>query len=88
MHAHTLMYTVAALAERIVIVPLYDTLGPNATTYIIDHAELTCVLLERSKLKSLLAGKGTTGRMRTAVMFEDATAAEKQQAQQVCDACI
>jgi long-chain acyl-CoA synthetase len=75
---------VAALSERIVIVPLYDTLGPNATAYIIDHAELTCVLIERSKLKSLLSGRGVSGLMHTAVMFEDATPMEKHEAMQVC----
>mmetsp|Transcript_19910 Transcript_19910/g.45846 ORF Transcript_19910/g.45846 Transcript_19910/m.45846 type:complete len:326 (+) Transcript_19910:28-1005(+) len=50
----------AALSQRIVIVPLYDTLGPNATSYIIDHAELTTVLCEKSKLDNLLKGKGET----------------------------
>jgi long-subunit acyl-CoA synthetase (AMP-forming) len=37
----------AAMSQRIVAVPLYDTLGPNATTYIVDHAELTCVVCEK-----------------------------------------
>mmetsp|Transcript_16852 Transcript_16852/g.42513 ORF Transcript_16852/g.42513 Transcript_16852/m.42513 type:complete len:811 (-) Transcript_16852:294-2726(-) len=72
----------AAMSQRIVAVPLYDTLGPNATTYIIDHAELTVVLCERSKLESLLKGKGKSGRMRTAVVFEDIGEKEKSMGQQ------
>jgi len=71
----------AALSQRIVIVPLYDTLGPNATSYIIDHAELTTVLCEKSKLDNLLKGKGETGRMRTAVVFEDIGQEEKAMGQ-------
>ncbi len=44
----------AAFSQRIVAVPLYDTLGPDAITFIVKHAELTCVACERSKLAALL----------------------------------
>mmetsp|Transcript_66083 Transcript_66083/g.162657 ORF Transcript_66083/g.162657 Transcript_66083/m.162657 type:complete len:793 (-) Transcript_66083:350-2728(-) len=71
----------AAMSQRIVIVPLYDTLGPGATTYILDHAELTCIMIERSKLGNVIAGKGKSGKLKHVVMFEDATAEEKQKAQ-------
>lgn len=46
----------AAFSQRIVAVPLYDTLGPDAVKFIVDHAELTTVACERSKLASLLKG--------------------------------
>lgn len=70
------------MSQRIVICPLYDTLGPNATSYIIDHAELSCVICERSKLENLLKGKGKKGYLKNLVVFEDVTPQERQMAAQ------
>jgi len=64
---------------RGVAVPLYDSLGTNAISFIIDHSELTTVLVERSKLQSLLKGKGG-GTLKNVVLFEDPTEAERKAA--------
>jgi long-chain acyl-CoA synthetase len=42
-------------AHSIIIVPLYDTLGPNAAEYIINHAELSTVVVGKENIHSLLA---------------------------------
>eukprot|EP00285_Hemiselmis_virescens_P006971 CAMPEP_0173389900 /NCGR_PEP_ID=MMETSP1356-20130122/13899_1 /TAXON_ID=77927 ORGANISM="Hemiselmis virescens, Strain PCC157" /NCGR_SAMPLE_ID=MMETSP1356 /ASSEMBLY_ACC=CAM_ASM_000847 /LENGTH=701 /DNA_ID=CAMNT_0014347181 /DNA_START=23 /DNA_END=2128 /DNA_ORIENTATION=+ len=67
----------AAFSQRIVAVPLYDTLGPDAVKFIVTHAELDVVACERSKLPSLLKGGGALKRV---VLFEDLTDADKSAA--------
>ena len=58
---------------------MYDTLGPNACKYIIEHAELTTVCCERSKLASLIQGKAPV--LKNVVLMEaDATDAERKSA--------
>jgi long-chain acyl-CoA synthetase len=42
-------------SQNLVCVPLYDTLGESAVKYEINHAELRCVVAEKSKLASVLA---------------------------------
>eukprot|EP00283_Hemiselmis_rufescens_P007943 CAMPEP_0173430042 /NCGR_PEP_ID=MMETSP1357-20121228/8569_1 /TAXON_ID=77926 /ORGANISM="Hemiselmis rufescens, Strain PCC563" /LENGTH=704 /DNA_ID=CAMNT_0014394313 /DNA_START=78 /DNA_END=2192 /DNA_ORIENTATION=+ len=61
----------AAFSQRIVAVPLYDTLGPDAVKFIVGHAELDVVACERSKLQSLLKGGGS--KLKRVVLFEDLT---------------
>jgi long-chain acyl-CoA synthetase len=40
-------------AHAMPIVPLYDTLGPNAAEYIINHAELSVVVVGKENLPSV-----------------------------------
>jgi len=68
-----------AWSIRGVAVPLYDSLGANAVSYIIDHADLTTVLVERSKYQNLIKGKGS-GTLKNVVLFEDPTEAERKAA--------
>uniref|UniRef100_A0A6B2KZY9 Long-chain-fatty-acid--CoA ligase n=1 Tax=Arcella intermedia TaxID=1963864 RepID=A0A6B2KZY9_9EUKA len=44
----------AALSQGFVSVPLYDTLAPNAITYVINHAELEIVASSNENLPKLL----------------------------------
>ena len=50
-------WTTAALAlwsQGLVCVPLYDSVGSDAVRYIVNHASLPLVFVERSKLSTLL----------------------------------
>ncbi|XP_061337673.1 long chain acyl-CoA synthetase 1-like isoform X2 [Gastrolobium bilobum] len=44
----------ACSAHSFVCVPLYDTLGPGAVNYIIDHAEVDFVFVQDKKVKEVL----------------------------------
>ena len=44
----------AAMSQALYTVSIYETLGPDATEYIINHAELTCVVTGMNHVTSLL----------------------------------
>ncbi|GFZ19327.1 AMP-dependent synthetase and ligase family protein [Actinidia rufa] len=44
----------ACNAHSLICVPLYDTLGPGAVNFIIDHAEIDFVFVQDRKVKELL----------------------------------
>ncbi|KAL3648132.1 Long-chain-fatty-acid--CoA ligase 2 (Long-chain acyl-CoA synthetase 2) (Fatty acid activator 2) [Castilleja foliolosa] len=44
----------ACNAHSLICVPLYDTLGPGAVNYILDHAEIDVVFVQDKKVKELL----------------------------------
>ncbi|XP_041022164.1 long chain acyl-CoA synthetase 1-like isoform X1 [Juglans microcarpa x Juglans regia] len=44
----------ACNAHRLICVPLYDTLGPGAVNFILDHAEVDFVFVQDKKVKELL----------------------------------
>jgi len=67
----------SAFSQRIAVAPMYDTLGPKACTYIIEHAELTAVCCERSKLASLIQGKAPVLKF-IILMESDASEAERK----------
>jgi long-chain acyl-CoA synthetase len=48
-----LITALACQAHSMPIVPLYDTLGPNAAEYIINHAELSIVVVGKENLSSV-----------------------------------
>ena len=66
----------AAFSQRVCVVPLYDTLGANACTFIIQHAELTTVACERSKLDNLIKSKASLPNFANIVLFESPTREE------------
>mmetsp|Transcript_17619 Transcript_17619/g.42461 ORF Transcript_17619/g.42461 Transcript_17619/m.42461 type:complete len:828 (-) Transcript_17619:341-2824(-) len=66
----------AAFSQRLCIVPLYDTLGPDAARYIIDHAELTVVCCENSKIDSVLKANANR-RVRCIVTFDNLSPEEE-----------
>lgn len=70
----------AAFSQRICVAPLYDTLGANACTFIIGHAELTTVACERSKFDNMLKSKESLPKFVNVVLFEDPTPEEMQKA--------
>ncbi|MFS7927968.1 putative long-chain-fatty-acid--CoA ligase [Helianthus anomalus] len=44
----------ACNAQSYIYVPLYDTLGPGAVNFILDHAEVDVVFVQDKKVKELL----------------------------------
>ncbi|CAH2057640.1 unnamed protein product [Thlaspi arvense] len=44
----------ACAAHTLICVPLYDTLGPGAVDYIVDHAEIDFVFVQNTKIQGLL----------------------------------
>ncbi|KMT10007.1 hypothetical protein BVRB_5g122220 [Beta vulgaris subsp. vulgaris] len=71
----------ACAADSLICVPLYDTLGPGAINYIIDHAEIDYVLVHPDKVKELLNPDCTSSkRLKSVVCFTSLTEEETQKA--------
>ncbi|KAK7278157.1 hypothetical protein RJT34_23182 [Clitoria ternatea] len=71
----------ACSAHSFVCVPLYDTLGPGAVNFIIDHAEIDFVFVQDKKVKELLNPDCITSkRLKAMVCFTSLTEEEKDKA--------
>lgn len=71
----------ACNAHSLICVPLYDTLGPEAVNFIIQHAELDYVFVQHSKLGQLLDPDCSSARrLKSIVCFASFTEEEKQRA--------
>lgn len=46
-----------------ITVPVYDSLGPNAATYIINHSECKAVVVHQTKLKDLIESAQNTPKL-------------------------
>lgn len=67
-------WTMSALAlwsQGLVCVPLYDSVGSDAVRYIVNHASLPLVFVERSKLPTLLDAAKESRSLRYLVLLED-----------------
>ncbi|KAJ6729341.1 LONG-CHAIN-FATTY-ACID--COA LIGASE [Salix viminalis] len=74
----------ACSARSFVCVPLYDTIGPRAVNYIIDHAEIDFVFVQDKKVKELLNPDCTSAqRLKAIVCFTSLTEEEKDRAAQM-----
>ncbi|CAI9724293.1 long-chain-fatty-acid--CoA ligase 5-like isoform X2 [Octopus vulgaris] len=61
----------ACYMYSMVLIPLYDTLGPDAATYIVNQAEISLVVCDKnSKLKNLLKQKSKMVSLKTVVLME------------------
>jgi len=76
----TFKVLMGGFSQRITAVTLYDSLGANAAGYIINHAEISTVACERTKLASLLQSKKGSSPLKFVVLFEDATDTERADA--------
>jgi long-chain acyl-CoA synthetase len=72
----------AAAAYSMVSVPLYDSLGPQAVQYIINHAELAAVGCSTAALPKLLACLQECPTVRLVVVWEAHATQQQQQQQQ------
>ncbi|RDX61595.1 Long chain acyl-CoA synthetase 1 [Mucuna pruriens] len=71
----------ACSAQSFVCVPLYDTLGPGAVNFIIDHAEVDFVFVQDKKVKELLNPEcKSSKRLKAMVCFASLTEEEKDKA--------
>ncbi|CAN6700111.1 unnamed protein product [Malus baccata var. baccata] len=74
----------ACNAHSLICVPLYDTLGPGAVNFIIDHAELDVVFVQDKKVKELLKRDSTSSkRIKVMVCFSSMTDEEKNKSVQI-----
>ncbi|KAJ6404064.1 hypothetical protein OIU84_012291 [Salix udensis] len=74
----------ACSARSLVCVPLYDTIGPRAVNYIIDHAEIDFVFVQDKKVKELLNPDCKSAqRLKAIVCFTSLTEEEKDRAAQM-----
>ncbi|XP_022757814.1 long chain acyl-CoA synthetase 1-like isoform X2 [Durio zibethinus] len=74
----------ACSAHSLVCVPLYDTLGPGAVNFIIDHAEVDFVFVQDIKVKELLNPNcKSTQRLKAMVCFTSLTEEDSANASQM-----
>ncbi|XP_071922604.1 long chain acyl-CoA synthetase 1-like [Coffea arabica] len=66
----------ACSSQSLICVPLYDTLGPGAVDFIIDHADIDFVFVQDKKVKELLRCKHAR-RLKLIVCFTSMTEEEK-----------
>ncbi|TMW67696.1 hypothetical protein Poli38472_011316 [Pythium oligandrum] len=65
-----------------ILVPLYDTLGPDAVPYIVNHTELTTLVCALEQFDTVLKCKDECPTLQYVVQFENVTEKQRQQAAQ------
>lgn len=66
----------AAMSQGLYTVSIYDTLGPDTTEYIINHAELTCVVAGMNHVAALLKLKPRLPTLKLIVVLDPLSAGE------------
>lgn len=56
-----ILFEQGAYCYSLVIVPLYDTLGPDACAFIIKHTDMSTVIVEDDKKANLILDKAPRG---------------------------
>jgi long-chain acyl-CoA synthetase len=79
------LYTyLAACSQAIVLVPLYDTLGPEATTYVINHASIEIVVSSLENLPKLIGvAAGEKTQFKRVILMDPFTQQDAENAQKV-----
>ncbi|XP_065857679.1 probable CoA ligase CCL6 [Euphorbia lathyris] len=79
----------ACNSQAITYVPLYDTLGPNAVEFIINHAEVSLAFVQESKLSSILAClPNCNSYLKTIVSFGNVSDTQKKEAEELGVSCF
>ncbi|KAH9867455.1 hypothetical protein IAQ61_008049 [Plenodomus lingam] len=65
-----------AMSQGLYTVSIYDTLGPDTTEYIINHAELTCVVTGMNHVISLLKLKPRLPTLKIIIVLDPLSAGE------------
>ncbi|CAI9104872.1 OLC1v1003657C2 [Oldenlandia corymbosa var. corymbosa] len=74
----------ACSAQSLICVPLYDTLGPGAVDFILDHSDIEFVFVQHPKLKHLLSTECKHAqRLKLIVCFTSLTREEQDKAASV-----
>ncbi|KAJ1440330.1 AMP-dependent synthetase/ligase [Sesbania bispinosa] len=70
-------------------VPLYDTLGPNAVEFIINHAEVSIAFVQEKKIPSILSClERCSSNLKTIVSFGNVSTTQKKQAEELGTSCF
>lgn len=69
----------AIWSQDLTCVPLYDTLGAESVDFIMNHAEISCVCVNRVNLPKIMANPAAFKDLKHVIMF-DPFAAEEQEA--------
>ncbi|XP_052179737.1 probable CoA ligase CCL6 [Diospyros lotus] len=79
----------ACSSHAITYVPLYDTLGPNAVEFIINHAEVSIAFVQENKLAAILACLPMcNSHLKTIVSFGEISGMQKKEAEDVGVSCF
>ncbi|XP_010523913.1 PREDICTED: long chain acyl-CoA synthetase 1 isoform X2 [Tarenaya hassleriana] len=71
----------ACAAHSLICVPLYDTLGPGAVDYIVNHADIDVVFVQDKKIQGLLSPEcKSVKRLKAIVSFTDVSAEQSHKA--------
>ncbi|CAI8606188.1 unnamed protein product [Vicia faba] len=81
--------SLACNSFAVTYVPLYDTLGPNAVEFIINHAEVSIAFVQENKIASILSCLGRcSSNLKTIVSFGNVSAAQKKEAEEFGASCF
>ncbi|XP_020218242.1 long chain acyl-CoA synthetase 2 [Cajanus cajan] len=69
-------------------VPLYDTLGPNAVEFIINHAEVSIAFVQDNKIPSVLSCLDRCSNLKTIVSFGNVSSSQKKEAEELGASCF
>jgi long-chain acyl-CoA synthetase len=73
----------ACMRNSVTIVPFFDSLGPEALSFVINQTELTTMVVEKNNFELLVKLKTTKcPSLQNIVLFEDATPEQKAKAQE------
>ncbi|CAL5211630.1 unnamed protein product [Lathyrus oleraceus] len=78
----------ACNSYAVTYVPLYDTLGPNAVEFIINHAEVSIAFVQQSKIPSVLSCLDRCTSLKTIVSFGNVSIEQKKEAEELGVSCF
>ncbi|XP_062501468.1 long-chain-fatty-acid--CoA ligase 1-like [Corticium candelabrum] len=71
----------AVNAYSMVLVPLYDTLGPSAVSYIINQAEISLIVCDSNKVDILIEQKQNCSNLKVIIKVGDVTIEDTEKAE-------
>lgn len=78
----------ACNSQSVTYVPLYDTLGPNAVEFIINHAEVSIAFVQENKIPAVLSClPRCSTNLKTIVSFSKISSTQKQEAEALGVSC-
>lgn len=70
----------ACLRSSVTIVPFFDSLGPDALTYVINQTELTTICIDKTSLNLIIKMKEKIPSLSNLILFDELTDEEKETA--------
>lgn len=79
----------ACNSSAVTYVPLYDSLGPNAVEFIINHAEVSIAFVQENKIPSILSCLDRcSSNLKTIVSFGNVSTTQKKEAEEFGTSCF